>query len=67
MTTRTQAKAQRATAALIVECPDVSPKNIACLLIDFVDLRSVHAAAFELIQKEGKVDILGMSKPFEIS
>ncbi|KAH8763161.1 hypothetical protein F5883DRAFT_676900 [Diaporthe sp. PMI_573] len=58
LTTRTKAKAQRAKETLIAECPDVSPKNIACLLIDFVDLRSVDAAALELRQKERNVDIL---------
>ena len=67
MTTRTKAKAQRAKETLIAECPDVSPKNITCLLIDFVDLRSVDAAALELRQKERNVDILSMPKPFDIS
>ncbi|KAH7136797.1 hypothetical protein B0J13DRAFT_449599 [Dactylonectria estremocensis] len=58
LTTRTEAKAQMAKETLITECSDVSPANIAWLLIDFIDLKSVDAAALELSQQESKVDIL---------
>ncbi|KAH7126070.1 hypothetical protein EDB81DRAFT_872229 [Dactylonectria macrodidyma] len=58
LTTRTEAKARKAKETLIAECVDISPKNISWLLIDFLDLKSVDAAALELGQKESKVDIL---------
>ena len=58
---RSEARVKSAMDELLAENPKISKAQLEYVILDLGDLKSVLSAAYQIKQKEQKIDILSLS------